>query len=85
MTTFPAIAAKPRLEFKEYASRAEGLLEKTEAGLMMTEIVLRPRVVVGSAEVVERTRRIVEKAEKACLTSNPMKTRIRLEPEIVVG
>lgn len=85
MTTFLAIAANSKLEFKAYSSTAEGVLEKTEAGFLMTEIVLRPRVVVTTAEHVERTRRVLEKAEKHCLISNSMKTRVTLEPEVVVG
>lgn len=85
MTTFLAIATNSKLEFKEYTSQAEGTLEKAEGAFQMTEIVLRPRVVVASADLVERTQRIVEKAEKHCLISNSMKTKVRLEAEVVVG
>jgi len=84
MTTFLAIAASSKLDFKEYSSTAEGTLEKTETGFLMTEITLRPRLVVG-AEQVERARRVLEKAEKNCLISNSMKTRIVMVPEIVVA
>lgn len=84
MTTFLAIAANSKLEFKAYSSTAEGFLEKTEAGLLMTEIVLRPRVVVA-ADQVDRAKRVLEKAEKNCLISNSMKTRVVLEPDVVVG
>lgn len=85
MTTFLAIAANSKLEFKEYSSQAEGVLEKTEAGFLMTEIVLRPRVVVAAADQIDRAKRILEKSEKQCLISNSMKSRIVLEPEVVVG
>jgi organic hydroperoxide reductase OsmC/OhrA len=84
MTTFLAIAASSKLGFSEYSSTADGTLEKTEAGYLMTEIVLRPRVVVA-ADQVERAKRILEKAEKHCLISNSMKTRVVLEAEVVVG
>ena len=85
MTTFLSIAANSKLEFKEYSSTAEGTLEKTEAGFLMTEITLRPRVVVAAADQVDRARRVLEKAEKNCLISNSMKTKITLAPDIVVG
>ena len=32
----------------------------------------------------DRAAKLMEKAEKSCLVSRPMKTLIRLEPEIVV-
>lgn len=85
MTTFLSIAANSKLEFKEYTSQAEGTLDKSEGGFQMTEILLRPRVVVGAEALVAQTRRILEKAEHHCLISNSMKTKVRMEAEIVVG
>lgn len=85
MTTFLAIATNSKLEIKDYSSQAEGTLEKTEGVFLMTEIVLRPKVVVESTELVEPTKRILEKAEKHCLISSSMKTRVRMEAEVVVG
>ncbi len=85
MTTFLAIAANSRLEFKSYESAAEGTLEKTESGFLMTRITLRPKIVVAEPGQIERARRIVEKAEKLCLISNSMKTRVELVPEVTVA
>jgi organic hydroperoxide reductase OsmC/OhrA len=48
----------------------------------MTRITLRPKIVVAEASQIERARRIVEKAEKLCLISNSMKTRVELVPEV---
>jgi peroxiredoxin-like protein len=85
MTTFLAIAENSKLEFKEYASEAEGTLEKTDSGYMFTQIVVRPRVVIAEERVKERTVRILEKSEQQCLISKSMKTAVRLEPEVVVA
>ena len=82
MTTFLAIAANSRLAFKSYESAAEGTLETTEAGFLMTRITLRPTVIVADASQVERAQRILEKAEKVCLISNSMKTRVQMLPEV---
>jgi organic hydroperoxide reductase OsmC/OhrA len=60
-------------------------MEKTEAGYLMTRIVLRPKVVVLDASQVERARRILEKAEKNCLISNSMKARIEMESDVTVA
>jgi len=83
MTTFIAIAANSKLEFLEYRSEAEGTLEKTDQGFMITGITLRPRVVIKDPALRDRALRIIEKAEKACLVSKSMKTAITLQAEVV--
>ncbi len=85
MTTFLAIAANSKLAFASYESTAEGTLEKTGAGYLMTRIVLRPKVVVLEASQVERARHILEKAEKSCLISNSMKTQVEMVPDVTVA
>lgn len=83
MTTFLAIAENSKLEFLSFKADAKGKLEKLDGrGFMMTEIVLRPRIVVSHARDAERAGRILEKAEKHCLISNSIKTTTLLEPEI---
>jgi organic hydroperoxide reductase OsmC/OhrA len=85
MTTFLAIAENSRLEFKEYSSRAEGILEKTDSGFMITEITVSPRLVISDESARDRALRILEKSEKACLISKSMKATVHLKPEVVVG
>jgi peroxiredoxin-like protein len=85
MTTFLAIAENSKLVFDSYASEAEGVLEKTDDGYRITEIVLRPRVVVKDDASKDRAARLIEKAEKNCLISKSMNSRVKLEPTILVG
>ena len=85
MTTFLAIAANSKLEFTAYSSEAVGTLEKTESGFQVTKIEIRPHVVVGDEALVDRAKRIVEKAEQHCLVSNSMKTQIELNTTVSVG
>jgi peroxiredoxin-like protein len=83
MTTFLAIAENSQLEFVSFSADAKGKLEKLEGqGFIMTEVVLRPKLLVSHARDVERAGRILEKAEKNCLISNSIKTETRLEPEV---
>lgn len=85
MTTFLAIADLSKLEFERFATSAEGRLEKVEGvGLLITEVVLRPRLVVRRPEDRDRAQRILEKAERNCLISNSATSRVVLEPEIRV-
>src|SRR5688500_7794188 len=83
MTTFLAIAENSKLEFVSFSADAKGKLEKLEGqGFMMTEVVLRPKLLVSHARDLERAGRILEKAEKNCLISNSIKTETRLEPKV---
>lgn len=82
MTTFLAIAENSKLEFKKYSCEAKGKLEKVDGKFMISEIVLKPRIVLEAGKDVDRAHRIIEKSEKACLISNSMKSEIKLEPEI---
>jgi peroxiredoxin-like protein len=83
MTTFLAIAENSKLEFVSFSADAQGKLEKlTGQGFMMTEITLRPKLVLKNARDAERALRILEKAEKHCLISNSIKTQTKLEPDI---
>jgi peroxiredoxin-like protein len=83
MTTFLAIAENSKLEFVSFSADAKGKLENLEGkGFMMTEVVLRPKLLISHARDAERAGRILQKAEKHCLISNSIKTETRLEPEI---
>ena len=81
--TFLAIAENSKLELVSFKADAKGKLEKLDGqGFIMSEIALRPKLVVPHARDAERASRILEKAEKNCLISNSVKTEIRLEPEV---
>lgn len=88
LTTFLAIAEISKLEIIAYEAVGTGKLEKgvagDEKGYQITEIVLRPRITVVSEADRDRAWRLIEKAEKNCLVSRSMKTRMTLEPEILV-
>jgi len=83
MTTFLAIAENSKLEFLSFSAGAKGKLEKLDGrGFIMTEVVLRPKLLISHARDAEWAGRILEKAERNCLISNSIKTETRLEPEI---
>lgn len=84
MTTFLAIAENSNLEFVSFESDSIGKMEKVEGKFLITEIELRPRLVIKHEKDKDRALRIIEKAENACLISNSMKTEIILKPQITV-
>jgi organic hydroperoxide reductase OsmC/OhrA len=86
MTTFLAIARLSKLEYESYQAKAVGKLEKPEGeGYRITEIIIRPMLVISQSKDLERAGRILQKAEKQCLISNSIKALVRLEPQILVA
>ena len=61
---------------------ARGKLEKTPAGYQITEITVKPRIVISSANDLPRMPRILEKAKENCFVSNSIKSTIKVEPEV---
>lgn len=85
MTTFLAIAENSKLDFVSFDSTATGKLEKVDNTLMISEIELKPKVVLRNEKDKERALRIIEKSEKACLISNSIKSKIVLSPEVIIS
>jgi peroxiredoxin-like protein len=83
VTTFLAIAELSKLEFAAISCGATGKLEKVEgSGFEVTEITLRPNLVLRHTRDTERAGRILEKAERNCLISKSIRTVVRLQPQI---
>ena len=86
VTTFLAIAELSKLEFAEIAASAVGTLERVEGkGFLITEIVIRPRLVILDASDTDRALRILDKSEKNCLISNSINSAVRIEPEVIAA
>ena len=83
MTTLLAIARNSKLEIVSFNANARGKLEKVEGGgFQITEIVLKPILVIRFAEDIERAKRVIDKTERSCLIANSIKTVVKVEPEI---
>lgn len=83
MLTFLAIAEFSKIPVVSFSSTAKGTLEKVKNGsYQITEIVLKPRVVIASADDLPRIGRIMEKAKENCFVSNSIKSTIKIEPEV---
>ena len=81
--TLIAIAEFSKVSLVSVSSRAKGKLEKVErSGYQITEIVVRPRVVLAAAGDLSRIPRILEKAKENCFVSNSIKSAIKIEPEL---
>lgn len=77
MTTFMVIARKSKLAVASYASRAEGVLDRTREGLAFTAITLHVTLKVAPADVA-RAGKLLQTAKKYCIVSNALKVPVQL-------
>jgi peroxiredoxin-like protein len=83
MLTFLAVAENSKLPLVSFTSTAKGKLEKVAgSGYQITEIVVKPRIVIASFEDLGRMPRVLEKAKENCFISKSIKSTVRLEPQI---
>jgi len=82
MTTFLAIAENSKLEYLSFDCDATGILDKVEGKYAVTEIILKPRLVIPLSHDLNRAKRILEMSEKACLISNSVKSKITMESTV---
>ena len=85
MATFLAIAENSKLEFVSFDCNAVGKVEKVDGKLIVSEITLKPRVVIIHGEEEPRVIRILDMSEKACAISNSIKSKIILVPKIIIN
>lgn len=83
LLTLLAIAENSKIGVVSCSSSAQGKLEKVAgAGYQISEIVVKPRVVLSAASDLARMPRILEKAKENCFVSNSIKAAIKIEPEV---
>ncbi|GGE30830.1 OsmC family protein [Psychroflexus planctonicus] len=84
MTTFLAIAEYSKLDFESFKCKSKGILDKVEGKFAMREIQLYPEVVIKDEAHYDKTLKVLEKAKKACLISNSVKSEVNMFPQIIV-
>jgi organic hydroperoxide reductase OsmC/OhrA len=84
MLSFLHVAAKARLDVVEYEDDATGLMPDDAKPLRITEVTLRPRIVIAGEADEERVRNLVHIAHDYCFIANSLKSDMTIEPEIEV-
>jgi peroxiredoxin-like protein len=80
--TFRAIAAASKVTWRRLDCDAEGLLDRRDGVVRFTELHLRARLSLPAGGDAERAKRLLEKAEAACLVTNSLALRPTLTTEI---
>jgi organic hydroperoxide reductase OsmC/OhrA len=84
MSTFLLVADNSKFEFISFESNAIAKIEKVNGKFTVSEIVLKPTLVIPSTQNEARAKRVLEMSEKACTIANSLKTKITLEPFITI-
>ncbi|PAU95106.1 osmotically inducible protein OsmC [Aliifodinibius salipaludis] len=85
MTTFVAIAQYSKLKFENLEVHATGKLDKENGKFVVSEITLQPELTIAEEKFADKAKRIMEKAEEACLITRSIKTKIHFEPKVTIG
>jgi peroxiredoxin-like protein len=84
LTTFLAVAENFKLKFIDFRSSSVGKLEVVDRKYMMSEVVLKPVIIIENEEDRALALKVIQKSERACLISNSIKSKVILEPVIQV-
>jgi organic hydroperoxide reductase OsmC/OhrA len=84
MLTFISMAQGKRIEFVSYESSAEGLLENVDGRYRITEVDVRPSLVLKSQADLDQARAIMNEVEKYCFISNSITAKVKLAPQFRV-
>jgi organic hydroperoxide reductase OsmC/OhrA len=83
MLWFLHLAAKARIDVVAYEDAATGLMPTDVEPTSVTEITLRPRIVVASPGTAEeRVRKLLHTAHEHCYIANSLKSAVAIEPRI---
>jgi organic hydroperoxide reductase OsmC/OhrA len=81
---FRAIAQASKLEWRALRCDVEGRLDRAEGRTLFTALRVRARLEIPGGVDPERARRLLEKAEKACLVTNSLRAEVSLECQVEV-
>ena len=81
---FLHLASKARLDVVAYEDAASGLMPAGDDRVGITEITLRPRIVIAGQASEERVRKLVATAHEHCNIANSLRSEMKIEPTIEV-
>ena len=79
---FLHLASKARIDVVEYEDDASGLMPEDDEPVRITEITLRPRIVIEGEASEERVRKLAHTAHAHCYIANSLKSKVTLEPRV---
>lgn len=85
MLSYLHMAVRAGVVVTAYSDHAEGVMQQHGLGGAFTEVVLRPRVTVTDASMVEAAHAAHAEANAACFIASSVNFPVRHEPEVLVA
>jgi organic hydroperoxide reductase OsmC/OhrA len=82
MLMFLHLAAKARIDVVEYTDAASALMPEDSEPIRITEITLRPRIVVSGEASDERIEKLVHTAHEHCFIANTLRSEMTIETTV---
>jgi organic hydroperoxide reductase OsmC/OhrA len=82
LLSFLAVAARARIDVRDYRDEASGTMDMDDDPACIGRIELRPRIVVAAGPTEERVRELCEIAHHHCFVANSLRSEVVVEPEI---
>ena len=83
--TFRAIARASKLEWESLEASADGVLDRVDRVTQFTSVTVKATLTVPAGTNEEKARRLLQKAEDACLITNSMTAETHLEADIIAA
>jgi len=84
MASFLTAIENSTIQIISIESSSSCTIEAIKGKDTITEIILRPKVVIPYFQNPERVRYILEKSKNSCLILDSIKPNIRLDPEVSI-
>jgi organic hydroperoxide reductase OsmC/OhrA len=85
MLWFLHLAAKARIDVVEYEDSATALMPTDQEPVRITEITLRPRIVISGDASEGRVRKLADTAHEHCFVANSLNAQMTLQPTVEVA
>jgi organic hydroperoxide reductase OsmC/OhrA len=82
LLSFLAVAARARIDVRDYRDDATATMPEEPRPMRLSEIVLRPHIELAAGPSEERVRHLVEVAHQECFIANSLATPVRVEPTV---
>jgi organic hydroperoxide reductase OsmC/OhrA len=82
MLWFLHLASKARIDVVEYEDAATAVMPMDGEPVRLTEVTLRPRIVVAGDASEERVRKLVHTAHEHCYIANSLNSEMTIDPTI---
>lgn len=82
LLSFLALAAQAGIDVVAYSDDAEAIMPAGRTPMRITQVVLRPRIVVAPGADLDQVRQLVEQAHDGCYIANSLTAEVVLDPAV---